>query len=148
MVCGCHKHAHYGDNGRKDKTLLQPKKDKNRAQKPTPWTDVLAFLGLISMAQLADELWVPTWSRENECDENGKIKRIKRTESLSSRVYFRFQFPHKTKRFRQGIQNRGKPSGLPRFCQFYKGVSILNIGFKIHNKASRVLNRPPFTIYN
>ena len=27
---------------------------------------------------------------------------------------------------------------LPRICQFYNGVSILNIGFKLHYKGSRM----------
>ena len=36
------------------------KKNENRTQNQHPWAAVLALLGLISMAQLADELWVPT----------------------------------------------------------------------------------------
>ena len=118
------------------KPCCNQKKIKIELKSQLHWTAVLAFLGLISMAQLADELWVPTWSREYQWVENDcgmcacvVCVYIKRTESLSSRAHFRFQFPHKTKHFRQG---------LPRFCQFYNGVSILNIGFKIHNKASRV----------
>ena len=38
-----------------------------------------------------------------------------------------FTLPHKTKRVRQGLY---------RICQFYNSVSIFNIGFKIHYKAS------------
>ena len=45
------KHAHYGDCGRRDKTLLLPKGQQ-------PWT-VSALLGPI-MSELADEVWVPT----------------------------------------------------------------------------------------
>ena len=42
-----------------------------------------------------------------------------------------FHFPNKTKHVRQG---------LPRTCQFYNGVSILIVDFKINYKASRVTN--------
>ena len=42
---------------------------------------------------------------------------------------FKFHFQHKTKHVRQG---------LPRICQSYNGVFILNIGFEIDYKASRV----------
>ena len=38
----------------------QKKDEKNELKSQQPWTAVSALLGLISMAQLADELWVPT----------------------------------------------------------------------------------------
>ena len=44
---------------------------------------------------------------------------------------FKFHFQHKTKHVRQG---------LPRMCQFYNCDFILNVGFEIDYKVSRVTN--------
>ena len=56
MIRACALRQH----GRNDKTLLLPKNIKIELKSQQPWTAVSALLGLISMAQLADELWVPT----------------------------------------------------------------------------------------
>ena len=50
------KHEHKGISSRREKTEKQHKVDFTSQQ---PWTAVSAFLGLISMAQLTAELWVP-----------------------------------------------------------------------------------------
>ena len=58
-VCQGREHAHQGDNGRRDKTLLLPKKKIiTELKSQQPWTTVSALLGFINMAQPTDELWV------------------------------------------------------------------------------------------
>ena len=55
--CLSHTYAHSVASVRRDKTLLPPKKASKQSSKPAAiQTAVSALLGLISIAQLADEL--------------------------------------------------------------------------------------------